>query len=826
MVGQPPQAAAAQVLAGTQSQFPFLAQTGAQAKEPLALFANGSDLPRDLTAMLDPGSDVIPGMITTLKPGSKKTFYHAWGSAQTSPNSTLQQVAALRVKAGTFGNNAPLMPLLDGNGAMIGETEWPLEDPTTLQAIIPFSQHSATTLTAFARILVRSGGQAFTLPVSSFQGSVLTLPVGTVEVSSLADNMIEFHFLIGGVDRTIHFRVGNQIVEITMDGALIGQLGLGDTMVLEPDKGHRVTAFFNGSGFGLTDENLVPPDPRNLLFLDAAYDQIQPGSWLLIDRPGSWPQPRAFQVYGVDTISKTAYKLSGKSTRLVLSEPWLENDDLLLSDIRSAVIYAQSEPLTLVDEFYDDPVENQSIELDGLYDGLESGRWIFVRGERVDIPGASDVEDAELAMIATVTQGVQQVLAADGSGAIIPRPNDKAHTTLELAQPLNHSYARDSVIVHANVAKATHGETHREIIGSGDARKAFQSFQLRQSPLTYISAPTVDGAKSTLNVWVNNIRWPEVDSLLTLGESDRGYELRRDDDGEKDLTTVIFGDGLNGARLPSGAENVEAIYRSGIGKNGNVAAETIKMLITRPLGVKGVNNPLAASGGADRDTRDDVRRNAPLAVMALDRLVSAQDYEDFARKFAGIGKSSARIFPRTRGRLVHVTIAGVDNIPIDVNSDLYRNLNLALRRFGDPSQPVEVDVRELLLLFVSANVRVLPDYRWESVEPEIRAALLDSFGFERRLIGQDVYAAEIIAAIQQTPGVAFVDLDYLESFSEEEVLSEQDLLKKLPATLPPRPKEGIDVHFARPGVGQDILPAQLAILSPDNPETLILTEIP
>ena len=58
--------------------------------------------------------------------------------------------------------------------------------------------------------------------------------------------------------------------------------------------------------------------------------------------------------------------------------------------------------------------------------------------------------------------------------------------------------------------------------------------------------------------------------------------------------------------------------------------------------MKEVINPLRASGGADRETRDQARKNAPLAVRALDRLVSTQDYADFARTFAGIGKASRR----------------------------------------------------------------------------------------------------------------------------------------------------------------------------------------
>ena len=98
---------------------------------------------------------------------------------------------------------------------------------------------------------------------------------------------------------------------------------------------------------------------------------------------------------------------------------------------------------------------------------------------------------------------------------------------------------------------------------------------------------------------------------------------------------------MSGARLPTGAANVKAVYRRGIGKGGNVRAGQITLLSTRPLGVKEVINPLRASGGADKEGRDQARRNTPLAVMALDRLVSTRDYADFARTFAGIGKALA-----------------------------------------------------------------------------------------------------------------------------------------------------------------------------------------
>jgi hypothetical protein len=157
-------------------------------------------------------------------------------------------------------------------------------------------------------------------------------------------------------------------------------------------------------------------------------------------------------------------------------------------------------------------------------------------------------------------------------------------------------------------------------------------------------------------------------------------------------------------------------------------------------------------------------------------------------------------------------------------------LNEAMRRFGDPMQAFEIDVRELLLLMISAGVHLTGEIPWSTVAEQIRRKLKATFGFESRELGQDVYTSEIEAVIEQVPGVAYVDVDFLDALSEDEALDENRLLARLPGgqsgSLPPRPKKGIDVRYARPGSEFDILPAQLAILSPDIDDTLILTELP
>jgi len=76
--------------------------------------------------------------------------------------------------------------------------------------------------------------------------------------------------------------------------------------------------------------------------------------------------------------------------------------------------------------------------------------------------------------------------------------------------------------------------------------------------------------------------------LRRRGPRDRVYTATTADDGK---VTVQFGDGRNGARLPTGQNNVRARYRKGVGREGMVSAGQLSLLMARPLGVKSTVNP-------------------------------------------------------------------------------------------------------------------------------------------------------------------------------------------------------------------------------------------
>jgi len=332
-------------------------------------------------------------------------------------------------------------------------------------------------------------------------------------------------------------------------------------------------------------------------------------------------------------------------------------------------------------------------------------------------------------------------------------------THLALKSPLARIYDAPTVSVNANTVAATQGETMNEILGSGDATNAALEFTLKQSPLTYVSSPLNNGAVSTLQVWVNNMQWHEVDNFLDSGPTDRVFITRTDADQK---TAVQFGDGTEGERTPTGQMNIRAVYRKGIGSAGNVQSGQLSQALDRPQGLKSVTNPDPGTGGADPDTAADARASAPLHVLTLDRVVSLEDYQNYALAFAGIAKALATWTWSGRARGVFLTVAGADGAVFQPDDLTLSNLKNGLWSAGNPHVPLQVVSYIPVLFEAGANVRIdQNNYHPTQVLALAWQSLLSSFSFDQRQMGQGVAQSEIIALIQQTPGVIAVELTAL-----------------------------------------------------------------
>jgi predicted phage baseplate assembly protein len=455
--------------------------------------------------------------------------------------------------------------------------------------------------------------------------------------------------------------------------------------------------------------------------LDRVYSGITIGSAVILE---SQTDVRTYRVEEVFETSRADFTLSGKLTRLRLDS----DDGFDTFTVRGTTVYLQSQPLDLADLPIVDPVEGISVILDGAYLELAVGQSVILTGTRADLAGVVASEAMTIADIAFI----------DG------------YTTLTFQQALTNSYVRSTVTINANVALATHGETVQEVLGSGDASQTFQSFTLRQPPLTYVSSDDPSGAASTLQVSVNNVQWEEAPAFFGHAPGDRVYVARTGDDG---VTTVEFGDGIAGARPATGTENITAVYRKGMGSAGNVDAGKIMLLPVRPLGVRSVTNPLPASGATDPEQAGDIRRNAALNILTLDRIVSLQDYENFARAFAGVAKALATWswIGRTRG--VFVTVAGANGADLPPTGQTYVNLLAAMRKAGDPNVPLRVQTYRNAFFRLAATVTTDPAYAIDAVLTAVESTLRAAFSFDARDFGQPVALSEVLAAIQSVSGV-------------------------------------------------------------------------
>lgn len=586
--------------------------------------------------------------------------------------------------------------------------------------------------------------------------------------------------------------------------------------------------------------------------LEGTYPRILPGSWAAMTLDEGLYRIKTVSIMSLERkvevplpggAPSLEFKSKAKVTRI---EP--ESSDGLENffDLETA-LFAQSEPLILAAKKRESLIRGNSIELDRAVYGLEAEKTLIISGKLMRV--RIDADDLQLAS----SQGVKKTLnrgdslrvlkvsdtsdeaerewtlvdgdgfeglltAADGEISLQPALEDdlmvseavilsstkrlEGRTILSLEGSMGYCYDPETFRVSANVARATHGGTLTEVLGSGDGSKSNQRFELGKPHLTYVSAPTASGIKSTLVVRINGIEWNELPSLYGIDERSQSYIVRIDD---SDLASIIFGDGKSGARLPTGNENIIATYRSGIGLEGEVAEKTLTILPSRPLGISDVTNPLPASGSAPREELADARSNAPLTVLTLDRIISLRDFENFSRTFAGIGKAQAISIPLGQSKVVHITIASSSGSKIEQESDLFVNLVAAIDALRDPvariQERVYVNNFQPRTFSLEAGVILDPRYIAEEVLDRIEAELRAAFSFAGRNFGQYVTAAEVLDVIQAIEGVVAVDLDRLER-------DDAPVTGRSPQIILEAKKARIDLASG------EILPAELLLLNP------------
>ena len=395
-------------------------------------------------------------------------------------------------------------------------------------------------------------------------------------------------------------------------------------------------------------------------------------------------------------------------------------------------------------------VLHSKLVLDSLESGWTDFASITVRfgwrsvGTLLDQPAGS-FSGGSLAAVAPAVfpDGLAQpVLIADsvGEGVAALGSVSSPDTTLALSNlPVPAVVLQPPLVAHFNVLAISRGKTvSNEVLGSGNATQSNQEFVLKKSPLTYLAKG--DGYVSTLELRVGGRLWSEVPSFYQQ-PADAEIFVTAEDEDQK--THVKFGDGVNGARLPTGIDNVTATYRYGSGAKSPLAGEIT--VINKPYpNLKSVQNPVAVGGGADPDPPDQIKRYAPPTVLTFGRAISGDDYESIAGRAPGVTRVQAVwSFDATEQRSAVKIYVGDDQPAVD-------SARAAIALSGDPHRHVVVAAATAVPIALA--LLVLVDDRADPAEVEtlVRAALLDDltglFGPHHLGIGQAIFHSAISAA--------------------------------------------------------------------------------
>ena len=405
----------------------------------------------------------------------------------------------------------------------------------------------------------------------------------------------------------------------------------------------------------------------------------------------------------------------------------------------------------------------------------------------------------------------------------------QAYLKIELQTDEEISLDRASTALLGNVAQASHGETiSSEVLGDGDPALVFQKFELKKHPVTFVPSSGRAGAENTLRLSVNNALWKEVDSLFGQGPKDKVYRTRINDAAEM---TVCFGDGVTGARPFKGRANITATYRQGIGVQGRVRAGQLKTLLDKPKGLKATINPSDADGGADPETLDSARENAPATVRTFDRAVSLPDLEDLARSRNEIAKAKVTWVWSGESRAAHLTVAGQNGSTFSASALAQIHAGLTAQR--DPNRQLLLDNYTTIPIVITATLIVDDTHVADRVADAARVVLLDALSFQTLAFGQSVNLSDVYAILQSVEGVIAVDIDRfmfkqqtdITNIEFNEFLDDRGVSRSIDNT--PRPVQNhLWIFSARPNTASKnplVFPAEQASVESPSQDITILT---
>ena len=616
--------------------------------------------------------------------------------------------------------------------------------------------------------------------------------------------------------------------------SILVPVSLGGTIQTTTGKLERADNEVTDSDLAVTGKNLP---------LDAVYNDLKVGEQLLVYEKKNLAHPKLVTIGeisegdevlgGNDLVAGSVidHRHRGTVTTVTVSQ------DLEIVDRRDVTVYLlKGSEIPLWNGEFEPVIDSgrlylPAVKLDPEGEAVEIGRTI--EGRELKSGVALRLTDIEIDRPVLLEDHTHQPVSAVITSRELESVAGQDFLMIGVAPDSALALETRSAVLLGNVAPATHGEAVKdEIVGDGDASKPFQRFALRKKPLTYVPSSQTARGESTLEVMINGEKWKEVESLY--GESLDGpvFTARQSDDA---TTSLQFGDGITGRRLPTGPANVLATYRQGVGLAGRLSAEQLNILLDRPVGLKAAVNPAATEGGADPETLDQARNVAPGTVVTFDRAVSLRDFEFLATASGEVARAKVTSVWRGLEEAVHLTVAGQAGGTF--SPEALSRLQAGLTAHRDPNHLLLLDNVCRIPIVVRAKVRTDGRHDPKEIENNANQALRDFFAFDNLGFAQPVHLSDLYLVLQKIDGVEAVDIDELHFKGHNDWTAAQhatrgvtgaDVQARLPI-FPARPKRvstgdpAINACFGSNPLPQ-ILPAEQAFVQTKS-EDLTITVV-
>lgn len=285
----------------------------------------------------------------------------------------------------------------------------------------------------------------------------------------------------------------------------------------------------------------------------------------------------------------------------------------------------------------------------------------------------------------------------------------------------------------------------------------------------------VNAASNTLEVFIDDVEWSMVDTLVGASGSAKFYVLKRNYLGQ---SSIVFGNGVEGA-MPGTSTDIQVTYVSTVGSLKEVPAKAINTIIPT-LDVNGnktppltATNSLPISGGANAETLEQIKFHAPGIFRTGRRVVTKRDYAYHVERFGGV--ANARVFDVNDDEtiplsFVRIYIATVPGVVADAT---YRSeLSQYLNTLSVATIIPDVQAAEVIPVNVAMTINVYKAYQIAAVRSNVSQAIttllapavspvgrasmgLDTDGLQ---IGETVFISTLTKVALDVPGVASVTL--------------------------------------------------------------------